>query len=288
MRERETAKLFDSITNISDDIIELAQTAPLQQRRHTGALMKWGAAAACLCLLLAAAVFLPHTGSAAANTPQNGAWDALPGGIRPEILLGGTHYFWSGTALEQRGAETPYALVYTVADGMTYLPEGYTPYGEILCTSEEPPTQERQMMAGFEASGTIYTSEDTPEAVYVLMTTDWFKNTYIRFVSAALDDGYRVCWNGSSYRLGIGDGTSPVLKALPEGCAYIGNLHFIGSDAIPLNDLETNCAGDTYSYALEGRAVYADPDDPEYIYVYEKQYWREGAYDAYLKCRALQ
>lgn len=35
---------------------------------------------------------------------------------------------------------------------------------------------------------------------------------------------------------------------------------------------------------MEGREVFIDPENIEYLYVYEKQYWAQGEYDGYLKC----
>ncbi len=56
MSEKGTTKLYDGITNISDDIIENAQSVPANTQKEKKAWVKWGAIAACLCLV-AAAIF---------------------------------------------------------------------------------------------------------------------------------------------------------------------------------------------------------------------------------------
>lgn len=53
MRENPSKKLFHSMTNIGDDIIEEAQSAAV--KRKSKSWMKWAAAAACLCIALVAA-----------------------------------------------------------------------------------------------------------------------------------------------------------------------------------------------------------------------------------------
>ena len=73
MSEKETEKLFRSITELSDDLIENAQTVPAGGRKKTAAWKKWGAAAACLCLVIFAVPLLARIPQA----PQGGA-EAAP------------------------------------------------------------------------------------------------------------------------------------------------------------------------------------------------------------------
>lgn len=202
----------------------------------------------------------------------------LPKGIRPMVMVNGKLYRWTGMSKEAlfQGNE-----VYYMGDVATTLPEGYTAVGEISGITEEVPCEELQLRAGFEATGTVYVSEQTPEALYVLMTTDWFSDSYIRFVSDDLHDNECIAYLGQQYRFSL-DGE--IVRELPEGFASVGTLDYIGADSIPLQNLETNRIADGYSNFLGGREVYANPNDPAMLYVYEHQYWAQGDYPAWRMC----
>lgn len=63
MSENQVKKLFNSVTNISDDIIEEAQ-ADVVKRKST-AWMKWALAAACLCIVLVVSfLYMPNPANA--------------------------------------------------------------------------------------------------------------------------------------------------------------------------------------------------------------------------------
>lgn len=206
----------------------------------------------------------------------------VPGGIKPELLVNGVIYCWAGMAQERVIQD---GQVYMAGTSDTYLPEGYTEAGDITSVTEGELTGERQLRAGFEAFGTVYTSETAPEAVYVLMTTDWFEAHYIRFVSDALGGSQLIAYQGRQYRFAVGrSDLSELAEELPDGCVLAGALRQVGIDAVPTEDLETNCPNDSYSYALEGREVYWDPADPSVLYLYERQYWRGGDHPAYRVC----
>ena len=211
-----------------------------------------------------------------------GWYGDLPKGLRPMVMVGGKLYRWTGLSKEFcfRGEE-----VYTVGDSSTVLPEGYTVAGELSGITEAVPSEELQLRAGFDATGTVFVSAETPEVVYALMTTDWFENFYIRFVSDELRDNECISYQGRAYRISIGTDICEKVEALPEGCVLAGTLQYIGSDAIPVGDLETNCISDSYSKTLHGREVYTDPADPGVLYVYEHQYWAQGDYPAWRACR---
>ena len=205
-----------------------------------------------------------------------------PGDFRPEIKIADKTFYWSELSDKITGTDEVYSQVTAIADGETFLPDTYEEYNIISSTTTSDITDNCQMKASFDATGIIYTSETTPEVIYVLMSTDWFENEYVRFVSSEFINGSHIFLNENVYTISIGNTSSE--KELPDGCKSAGTLHFIGQDAIPTNNLETNCPNDTYSYSLEGREVFVDPENNEYIYVYEKQYWAGGDYDACLKC----
>lgn len=185
------------------------------------------------------------------------------------------------------GADVSGGEVYVNAAGSTELPDGYTEAGDISSVTQDALSEERQLRVGYDATGTIYTSQATPEVVYVLIRSDAFDafdEAYFRFVSDAREKD-SIFYQGNLYLADFRD-YSP-RKELPTGCQQIGALHFIGIDGIPTQDLETNCPGDSYSQALEDRAVYFDPNNPDYLYIYERHYWAQGEYSAYLPCPIL-
>lgn len=178
------------------------------------------------------------------------------------------------------------ALCRSVAkgDGSTYLPEGFQPCGEVSGVTLEAPTENLQLQAAFEASGTVFVSEEYPTAVYDLMTTDWFDGSYVRFVSDALGGNELLSWQGRLYRLSIDYDVCKPLKELPEGCELVGSLHCVGIDSVPTSDLETNGNQGSYAKPLEGRKVYAIPGDDSTLYVYEHHYWAKGDYPTWREC----
>ena len=283
--------LLDAMTMVDPSYIAAADEAlPVRKRCWR----KWVGAAACLCLLAMGALGIWYAGSGEmvpagdgvdADAAAEGS-DSLPGGMRPALLVDGTLFYWTGPAMAIVGADTPGVMVSTTAAGDTCLPEGYEPYGEITAVTAGPAVADGELAAGFSASGTIYTSEATPEAVYVQMTTDWFTDSYIRFVSAELD-GSRLRWQGRDYRIGQNAWNGAALlwlEELPEGCEAVGQLRYVGRDALPEGDLETNSTSDGYGYSLQGREVYVNPDDAAYVYVFAPRYWRGGQTDGYWQC----
>lgn len=284
--------LLEAMALVDPAYIAAADEAPSVGKHRW---RKWAGAAACLCLLAAGALgfwyaesreILPVGDAASEDGAAADGCDSLPSDIRPALLVDGTLFYWTGPAMAIVGADIPGAMVSTIATGDTCLPEGYKPYGEIISVTTDPAAKDGELTAGFSASGTIYTSEATPEAVYVRMTTDWFTHHYIRFVSAQLD-GSRLRWQGRDYRIGQSAWNSPALlwlEELPEGYAAVGQLHYVGRDILPEEDLETNGTSDGYGYSLEGREVYVNPDDPEYVYVLAPRYWRGGQTDGYWQC----
>lgn len=190
--------------------------------------------------------------------------DTLPKELNPMVMVNGKFYHWTG---------------------MSKLPDGYKAVGDISGISEEVPSKELQIMAGFEATGTVFTNEQTPEVVYVLMTTSWFEDSYVRFVSDDLHDNGCISYQRMQYRFSYDVDICEKIEELPEECALIGELKYIGSDKIPSNDLETNCAADGHGKSLEGRDVYAHSSDYSILYVYEEQYSKQGNYPAWRVCR---
>lgn len=109
------------------------------------------------------------------------------------------------------------------------------------------------------------------------MTTGWFENTLVRFVSDALGDGGHVYYKGRYYRC---DSGCEMTKKLPASYRYLGSLQTIEEDLLPQNDFETNAVN-----LFGERKVFADPQDSRYLLISEHIVGAEGAYDAYRVCR---
>ena len=237
-----------------------------------------------LCILAGCGSSSSHSDTASFGADHG---TSILGGILPAVRIGGTDYTYTGLAFPIHGADVSGGEVYVNAAGSTELPDGYTEAGDISSVTQDALSEERQLRVGYDATGTIYTSQATPEVVYVLIRSDAFDSfdeAYFRFVSDAREKD-RIFYQGNLYLADFRD-YSP-RKELPTGCQQIGTLHFIGIDGIPTQDLETNCPGDSYSQALEDRAVYFDPNNPDYLYIYERHYWAQGEYSAYLPCPIL-
>lgn len=224
------------------------------------------------------------SGNIGDERPGDGCGGTLPGDFEPKLRLNGTYYRWAGLSVSS-------PLPYQDENGnlrlRTYLPEGFEEAGEISVISHiiEALPEELEMQAGFEASGTVYANPERPAVVYVLMTTDWFEDSYVRFTADYYQSGL-IRFEGQLYWFAMGmREESEHLRALPEGCVSAGTLHIVDKDLIPANNLEINLRGDCYDHSLEGREIFRDPADDSVIYLYEEQYWREGSYPMWVECR---
>ena len=226
-----------------------------------------------LCFVLVLCLLLAGCG----ETPAGEGCDTLPGGIEPVLQVNGKHYRWWGIAEMQVRV-----LNGSVYNPVSLIPEDYCEAGTVGSITTDLPTEDLQMQAGFAATGTVYVSEATPEAVYVLMTTDWFEECYVRFVSDALRHNECIVYQGREYRFNLTDGE--VVKALPADCEVIGNLTYVGDDVVPVNDLETNRRTDGFSHLLNDREVLMRSGNDSALYVYERHYWAEGDYPAWRVC----
>lgn len=221
------------------------------------------ALALCLGILSACGETAEETVPAGNDIPASancGSFDHK-GGATPALLVDGTLYYW---------------------ERMVQLPYGYEEAGPLGAVSPDPPEENFEMQADFSASGTVYTDPERPLVVIVLMTTDRFTDLYIRFESDGLTD-HLIRWDGRLFRFPLGSGVS--VKELPEGCVSIGTLTYVGDDILPSADLECNAVFDSHGEYLGGREVFQDPADPDVLYVFETQYWREGSYPAWKICR---
>lgn len=89
MKEKETTKLYNSITNVNDEFIEEAQTKAKKKRNGW---IKWGAMAACLCLAITGAAVWRNSTGPSGNTAERGSGDTggdidgvWPEGVDPVV-----------------------------------------------------------------------------------------------------------------------------------------------------------------------------------------------------------
>ena len=130
--------------------------------------VRWGVTAACLCLAVLAGWFALGRGDA---RPDGGGIDGdsagtLPGAaeIYPAVMVENRLYEW------RRGA----AIAQT-------LPQDSVYYGEIRHAGGKTPNGNGEFVSTFDAAGQIYTRPDDPNSVYLVLTTDWMKETVVAF-----------------------------------------------------------------------------------------------------------
>jgi len=115
----------------------------------------------------------PATDTKLAETPERPLQDeareqpggcTLPGAdkINPSIMMNGQVYCWAGMAFGE-------------------LPVGFTYVAELHHIADDTLTEDGQFIALFEAQGQIYANPDSPDTVYVQMTTDWLDEEFVKF-----------------------------------------------------------------------------------------------------------
>ena len=249
--------LYNGINEVDDDILERSETAYRSKKKPVW--LKWGAIAACLCLVVSIAI--PVLFQQSPDTPH----DTMDPSDGPSsLVVNGTSYLIS-----------PHLAV---SDD---LPDGFVRAGEAS-------------VGGFE-NCPYYTNPDMPEWVYVYheVSTDGKvdatgtlnrtepHNAYVRYVDERLRGKDLVCYNGEYYisMWSAQDyGNTPDVSheyydkmestygiriegEPPVGFASVGIAEFSGNDTIPRGMLVSN----------EGAyEVYADSNNPDVVLVATK------------------
>ncbi len=221
--------------------------------------VKWGAAAACLCLMVLAAVplFMRTT-----ETPQDGIGSENDACGGPPYIIVDNKTFIISSHL-------------SVTDE---LPDGFVPAGNI------------NIIGGFE-NCPYYLNPDTPEWVYVYhevrtdgtvdstgtLTSTPPHGAYVRYVDERLRGKDLICYNGKYYismwsAEYFGDNPDVTREyydemdslhgvriegTAPDGFVPAGTAEFTGNDTVPTGTLASN---------VEASAVYYDPNDPTVIF----------------------
>lgn len=259
-------ELLDKMELADPAYVEAADRKPLRKRRGW---IPWAAAAACLCLLIAAIPVFSQKPS----TPQEGTTDY---GGPPRVAVNGRTYVIS-----------PYLA------NAEELPDGFTYAGTTDVDN------------GFEDCA-YYTNPDIPEWIYVYqeVRTDGTvdetgtlvstppHNAYTRYVDERLRGKKLVCFDGNYYISMWSawySGEDPdvieayyekiyeqygiqIEGAVPDGFTLAGTAAFSGDDTVPKGTLASN----------EGEVeVYYDASNPEVILVEARWFTVQGAHDGF-------
>lgn len=221
-----TMRLLQAMSGLDEDLV---LSAPRPPRRIPWA--RWAAAAACLCLVIAAAVTLqPKPGTPAADAACD-----LP-----------THVEWN----DQTYIISPYMSM------QPDLPEGYSLAGE----NEEGPFYASEATPEWVYVWQEVYTDGTLDEHNTLRATDPH-HEYVRYVDARLRGRHLICRGGRLYEQLLGSEGFDDLMArygprlegdLPEGFVSLGTAEFSGLDTVPAGALSCN---------TEEAEVFADPSD---------------------------
>ena len=195
--------IMDALNNIDDAILkEAIAVRQVKKKRPFPKVVKILVSAACLVMIVYGAKkadileFYHFTEKADVDRTEDiaqsdrtyetdsdeadGCDDLMPGDIWPVLMVNGKLYQWADVNLTQNQLKLQEDGTYTQDD---YLPDSCRKVGEITSVTEDAPKEDLELQAGFYATGSVYVDDETSEAVYVRMTTDWFENVCIRFES---------------------------------------------------------------------------------------------------------
>ena len=246
--------LYNAINEVDEDILERSESASRSKKKPVW--LKWGAIAACLCLVVSIAI--PVLFQQSPDTPH----DTMDPSDGPSsLVVNGVSYLISSHLAVSND-----------------LPDGFVHAGEAS-------------VGGFE-NCPYYTNPDMPEWIYVYheVSTDGNvdatgtlnrtepHNAYVRYVDERLRGKDLVCYNGEYYisMWSAQDyGSTPDVSHeyydkmestygiriegdAPVGFASVGIAEFSGNDTIPRGMLVSN----------EGAyEVYADSNNPDVVLV---------------------
>ena len=246
--------LYNAVNEVDDEVLERSETASRNKKKPVW--LKWGAIAACLCLIVSIAIPLMSRQPAEIPNDTNTPGDS-PGDGPSSLVVNGTTY-----------------LVSSHLSHSSELPAGFVYAGDAD-------------VGGFEACP-YYTNPDFPEWVYVYQEVK-SGTAYVRYVDVRLRGKNLVCYNGAHYismwRAEYYGKHPDVTKEyydtmkntygiriegdVPDGFVSVGVAEFSGHDTIPKGTLSSN----------EGPyEVFANPAHPDVVLV-ETQWYTAAAYE---------
>lgn len=174
MKEKETSKLYNSITNVDNQFIEEVQT---KTKKKIPKWTKWGAVAACLCLVMAAALIIP----------------TLPPTVQEdEIQSNAIADYPAMIMVDHR--------LYKDSGEMLDLPASTEQDGQIIASCDTIPTENNQSNFGtgygyqYGEDNTIYVQFDDGWHIFVLNETEntFDTNQLTEQEQMDLDPGYNA------------------------------------------------------------------------------------------------
>lgn len=262
-------RLLYVIGDIRGDLIREAAPAGLPRRRR----WPWAAAlAACLCLVL---LMARTTAPAESGDPgdsrdsPSGGEDSpvgcapFPGEISQPLL------YWQGTA-------------YVWDSSVEELPATgqWTQLGPLAGVTAEETSEDLWLYADIgQVSGTVYADpKEHPGVLYVLMTTEWFEEGWVRFVADKRLLTPAFFYGGQLYYLDPRQYPAHnAVMTLPAGYKPVGTLVPASDpDRLPDRELEVN-----WEFGYGGHTLYAKPGYDGTLYVECQRVWSGGSYPLY-------
>nr|WP_326125853.1 hypothetical protein [uncultured Oscillibacter sp.] len=272
-------------------IREAAPVAAAPRRRRR----LWAAAlAACLCLVLLIARTRPAapmgTEPPAAGDTLPADRDALPGPgasggedlpagcplfpgeiSQPLLYWQGTAYAWDRVGAPGRPAGEPPETI-----------GQWTELSPLAGVTAEETSEDLWLYADIgPVSGTVYADpEDHPGVLYVLMTTEWFEEEWVRFVADERLLTPVFFYGGQLYYLDPCYPPRNAVSELPEGYEPAGMLVFPSDhdfDRLPDRDLVI-----TLCPEYPGNTLYVHPDGNGILYVEYQKHWSGGCETLYV------
>ena len=152
-------KLLNVIGKIDDDLISGAVSNTKTKKKT--AWLKWGAMAACLCLVAVGVM----TWKSVNTQPDNSAGTLMGADeIYPSVMVEEQLYEW------RRGVAI-----------CNELPNNCVYYGELTHVEGQTPTNNCEFVSVFSVSGQIYTLSENSDCVYICLTTEWMDKTVVVF-----------------------------------------------------------------------------------------------------------
>lgn len=150
-------KFTEAMSEIDNKYVDEAISYKKKDKKTSW--LKWGAMAACLCLVIGLAIptILNHNNEGAGTLIGDTE-------IYPTVMVNGQLYEW------RKGA--------AICDG---LPNDCVYYGELTHIDGKTPIKDCEFVSVFSVSGQIYTISENNDCVYLCLTTDWLNETVVVF-----------------------------------------------------------------------------------------------------------
>lgn len=280
-------QLLYAIGGIRDDFIREAVPKKAAPRRP---ILRWAAlAAACLCLavLIARVRPVPPADSAAPGAippadmadpgePGASSGEDLPSGCTMPGEIGQPLLYWQGTAYAWASVGAPGQPIGEPPETI----DRWAELGPLAGVTAEETAEDLWLYADIgQVSGTVYADpEEHPGTLYVLMTTEWFAEQWVRFVADERLLQPVFFYGGALHYLDpCSFPAHNAVPELPEGYEPVGRLVYTADfDRLPDRDLAISLC-----YEYPGKTLYVHPDRTDILYVECLKTWRGGSETVY-------